>query len=105
MGGKAKHPVLLGPFGGQVGEAGNAHAMRKSTPVLMVQHRRLRRIEERLLLLCSPGLNHDVSTAGSRLLRQELNVPNARRLPSLGNFFGVEPICGFDIVDGRRIIA
>ena len=31
MGGKAKHLVLLGPCGGQVGEAGNAHAMRKST--------------------------------------------------------------------------
>jgi hypothetical protein len=28
---KPKHPVLLGPCGGQVGEAGNAHAMRKST--------------------------------------------------------------------------
>jgi hypothetical protein len=28
---KAKHLVLLGPFGGQVGEAGNAHTMRKST--------------------------------------------------------------------------
>ena len=31
MGGKAKHLVLLGPCGGQVGEAGNAHAMGKST--------------------------------------------------------------------------
>jgi hypothetical protein len=31
MGGKAKHLVLLGPCGGQVGEAGNAHAVRKST--------------------------------------------------------------------------
>ena len=31
MGGKAKHLVLLGPCGGQVGEAGNAYAMRKST--------------------------------------------------------------------------
>jgi hypothetical protein len=31
MGGEAKHLVLLGPCGGQVGEAGNAHAMRKST--------------------------------------------------------------------------
>ena len=31
MGGKAKHLVLLGPCGGQVGEAGDAHAMRKST--------------------------------------------------------------------------
>ena len=31
MGGKAKHLVLLGPRGGQVGEAGDAHAMRKST--------------------------------------------------------------------------
>ena len=31
MGGKAKHLVLLGPCGGQVGEAGNAHAMWKST--------------------------------------------------------------------------
>ena len=28
---KAKHLVLLGPCGGQVGEAGDAHAMRKST--------------------------------------------------------------------------
>jgi len=27
----AQHLVLLGPFGGQVGEAGNAHAMWKST--------------------------------------------------------------------------
>jgi hypothetical protein len=31
MGEKAEHLVLLGPCGGQVGEAGNAHAMRKST--------------------------------------------------------------------------
>jgi hypothetical protein len=31
MGGKAKHLVLLGPCGGQVGETGNAHAMWKST--------------------------------------------------------------------------
>jgi hypothetical protein len=31
MGGKAEHLVLLGPCGGQVGEAGNAHAMRKPT--------------------------------------------------------------------------
>src|ERR1700745_89930 len=44
MGGKAKHLVLLGPCGGQVGEAGNAHAMRKATV-----HRRLDEIgrEER----------------------------------------------------------
>ena len=27
MGGKAKHLVLLGPCGGQVGETGNAHAI------------------------------------------------------------------------------
>ena len=31
MEGKAEHLVLLGPFGRQVGEAGNAHAVRKST--------------------------------------------------------------------------
>jgi hypothetical protein len=31
MGGETKHLVLLGPCGGQVGEAGNAHATRKST--------------------------------------------------------------------------
>jgi hypothetical protein len=31
MGGKAKCLMLLGPFGGQVGETGNAHAMWEST--------------------------------------------------------------------------
>jgi len=31
MGRKAKNLVLLAPFGGQVGETGDAHAMRKST--------------------------------------------------------------------------
>ena len=31
IGRKAQHPVLLRPFSGQVGEAGNAHAVRKST--------------------------------------------------------------------------
>jgi hypothetical protein len=31
MEGKAEHLVLLGPLSGQVGEAGNAHAVWKST--------------------------------------------------------------------------
>jgi hypothetical protein len=31
LGGKTKHLMLLGPFGGLVGEAGNAHAMRQPT--------------------------------------------------------------------------